>query len=785
MDKRHLQRLEYYKIIDMLADCTTFSLGREMAEGLGPSTDLDVILQMQAETSEAKNLLRLEPDIPMGGLRDIRRYLRKAVIGGVLEPAELMETADMLFATRRLKNFFKEKEQDYPIMSELVKEFAVQKDLEDSIKRAVGADGEILDTASPELKRIRSAIRNMQVAIKEKIEAMVRSSEIQKYLQESIVTMRGDRYVLAVKQEFRTHIPGIVHDQSASGATLFVEPMPAVEKGNELRRLQAEEQQEIIKILTRLTETVKVSHQELHDSVVAAGNLDFILAKGKLSHRMDGGEPSFNKNRHLRLLGARHPLLKGKAVPINVWLGQDFHIIVITGPNTGGKTVALKTVGLLSIMAQAGLHIPAETGAETCIFDEVFTDIGDEQSIEQSLSTFSSHMTNVVKILKRATQRSLVLLDELGAGTDPSEGAALAMAILDFLDQQKVTVIATTHYSELKAFAFNRPGVENASVEFDVKTLRPTYKLNIGQPGSSSAFDIAGRLGLSSQIIDVARNALSAEDVQVSELIRTLEQDRTKAERDRQEAEKIKKDIRNLKDTYEAKLKELNDRKAEMLDKARQEAAEVRRGARLEAEKLIEELKGLVAHGASQKELTEAHHIRKKLRQLGADEKETVFEAAGDTPKNLRKGQEVMVPRYNQQGIVLSAPDSDGNVLVQIGVMKMNLPITEVRTVKNKAVKKPAAETGAPKVMAEKAMNIGTEIDLRGLTVDEAIEMVEKYLDDAYLAGLPKAYVIHGKGTGALRSAITRLMSSHRYVKNFRLGEYGEGGAGVTVVELQ
>lgn len=782
MDKRNLKRLEFNKIVEWLAESTTFGLGRERALELEPITSLDTIIQKQAETTEAKTLIRREPDLPLGGFRDIRKLLHKSVIGGVLEPTEILEVAGMLFAMRRLKNFFRDKGDSYPIICSLANRLAVYKEVEDEIRKTVDDSGDVLDTASPDLKRIRSSIRNIQFSIKEKMDAIVRSSDYQKYLQEPIVTMRGDRYVLPVKQEYRSHIPGIIHDQSASGATLFIEPMAAVEKGNELRRLQAEEKQEIIKILTRITGLVGQRHEELNESVITAGEIDFIIAKGKLSHKMDGGEPKFNQNGYINFPGARHPLLKEKAVPINVWLGKKFRIIVITGPNTGGKTVALKTVGLLVLMAQAGLHIPTESGAETCIFDEVFADIGDEQSIEQSLSTFSSHMTNVINILNKATSKSLVLFDELGAGTDPSEGAALAMAILHHIDQKNVSAIATTHYSELKAFAFNRPGIENASVEFDIKTLRPTYKLNIGRPGSSSAFDISARLGLNREIIETAKESLSAEEVHVSDLIRQLEKDRTEAEKDRQEVQRLKSEIAKIKQEYTVKIDEFNSKRAEMLEKARLEANELRRKARLEAQGLIEELKKIVAKGASQQTLTEAQKVRKKIRQLGNEEEEqSIHPDPGAVPKKLTVGQEVFIPRYNQQGVVLSEPDDIKNVLVQVGVMKMTMPSSELRIHKKN---QPAVETGAPKVMAGKAREISTEIDLRGMVVDEAIEMVEKYLDDAYLAGLPKAYIIHGKGTGALRTAITKLLSKHRYVKSHRLGEYGEGGTGITVVEL-
>lgn len=782
MDQRNLMRFEYHKVIDILKGCTSFGISREIAEGLLPVTNIEVIVQRQRETTEAKEVLRREPDLPAGGLRDIRRLLRKADVGGILEPAELLEVGDMLFAMRRLKAFFRDKGERYPIITALTGDLCALRELEDRIRDSIEPGGEVADKASPELRRLRSRIRDLQAALKERMDSYIRSADFQKYLQDPIVTMRGDRYVVPVKQEYRGQVPGIIHDQSASGATLFIEPMPVVEKNNELRKAAAEERQEIIRILTELTNRVRFNTDEISKSVTIAGEIDFILAKGKLSQLLDAGEPLIRPEQKINLKGARHPLLKGRAVPISVWLGSGFGILVITGPNTGGKTVALKTVGLLVLMAQSGLHIPAETGSETGVFHRVFADIGDEQSIEQSLSTFSAHMTNIISILREADDKSLVLVDELGAGTDPTEGAALAMAILDYLNLKNVRTIATTHYSELKAYAFNKPGVENASVEFDIRTLRPTYRLNIGRPGSSSAFEIAARLGLPEDIIRVARQSMSTEDIQVTDLIRDLEDNRRASEIERREALQLKKEAEQLKEELQKKLAQLSERRAEIMEKARVEANEILRKTRLEAEALIQEIKELRAKGADQQTLAMAQQVRAKIRKLKNDEAlPPDIEASGEPPKKIRPGQEVFIPRYGQQGVILSKPDKDGSVPVQVGAVKVTMPIAELRLQKGKHI----SETGAPKVMSGKAREISTEIDLRGLTVDEAIEATEKYLDDAYLAGLPKAYLIHGKGTGALRKAITDLLAGHRFVRSHRLGEYGEGGMGVTVVELK
>ena len=782
MDQRNLTRLEYHKIIELLKECTAFGISRDIAGELMPMTDPAWISRAQKETSEAKKILRLEPDIPLGGMRDIKRLLRKVVIGGILEPSELLEIGDMLFAMRRLKLFFRDKTEKYPIVADLTGRLCALRELEDRIKESIEPGGEVADKASPELRWLRTRMRDLQAALKEKMDSIIRSADLQKVLQDPIVTMRGGRYVVPVKQEYRGQFPGIIHDQSASGATFFIEPMAAVEKNNELRQASIEEKQEIIRILIQLTGKVGAFNEEISESVNTAGEIDFIMAKGKLSHRMDGGEPLVNSGQRINLIGARHPLLRVKAVPISVKLGFGFGILVITGPNTGGKTVALKTVGLLVLMAQSGLHIPADEGSETGIFNQVLADIGDEQSIEQSLSTFSSHMSNIIRILRDVDHRSLALFDELGVGTDPTEGAALAMAILDNLDSRQVRTIATTHYSELKAFAFNRPGVENASVEFDLSTLRPTYKLNIGQPGSSSAFEIAGRLGLPEDIIAAARKALSKEDIQVTDLIRELEDNRRTSGIDRTEALRLKKELQNLRMEYERKLEKLSAKRAEVMDKARSEAAEVVRKARLEADSLVQEIKEAATKASGHQALAAAQNARSRLKKLKYEDEEVpVTTLSGDIPKNVKPGQEVFLPKYNQEGYVLSSPDSNGSVQVQVGAIKMNQPLVELRLHKSKQI----TETGAPRVMAGKAQEIKTEVHLRGMTVDEAIEAVEKYLDDAYLAGLSKAYLIHGKGTGALRKAITELLTGHRFVKDHRLGLYGEGGTGVTVVELK
>ncbi len=780
-----LQRIEYDKVIDMLVACATFTPGKELASALLPAVDLPTVAKRQQETTEAKEILRKEPDLPLGGLKDIRKVLHKVDLGAVLEPYELLEVADTLRAARRLRKFFLNKQEQYPIIGGMSASLTVYHEVEEKIEQAIDAAGEIGDKASPELRSLRSKSRDLHAGIKEKLDQIIRSAEYQKYLQEFIVTQRADRYVVPVKQEYRGQFPGIVHDQSASGATLFIEPMAVVEKNNELRRLAAEEKQEILRILTMLTNLVRAAGDGVAANLELLARLDFIFARGRLSAKMDGGAPRLNDQRRLCLKGARHPLIPGKAVPVSVHLGQGFHILVITGPNTGGKTVALKTVGLLTAMAQAGLHIPAETGSEVGVFRQLFADIGDEQSIEQSLSTFSGHLTNVVRILTEVDRDALVLMDELGSGTDPVEGAALAMAILEYLDERQVCTIATTHYSELKVFAFNRPGVENASVEFDTKTLRPTYRLLIGQPGSSSAFEIAARLGLNLSVIDRAKSLLTKEDKEVAELIRELEENRRLVGEERAQAAMLRQQAEDLHKEYNVAVCSIREKKSQVLAEANSEAAAILKKARLEAEEAINKVKEALTD-AAREGLLQAQQARAGIRDVQSAYEEKVAAVVagkyGPPPKRVLPGDTVFLPKYNQKGHV-TASGEDGQITVQVGIMKLTVSIDEVRLAQEERTVRETSS--AARVMAAKTKDFSTEIDLRGLLVDEALEQVEKYLDDAFLSGVPQVYLIHGKGTGALRKAISSMLAQNRHVKTYRPGQYGEGGMGVTVVEIK
>lgn len=786
MDKRTLKRLEYDKILEQLAGYSVSPLGRERALELTPSTNIDAISRWQAETTQGRELLRLEPTAEVGGWYDVRRQVEQARRGVVLEPEDLLAVGRTLTAIRRVKKFLLERQDKYPLLYEIGVDLGLFGDMEQRINESILPGGEISDRASSALSQIRRSLVNLQAQIKARLENIIRSPSYQKYLQDPIVTMRDNRYVVPVKQEYRSEVPGIIHDQSASGATLFVEPMALVEANNEIRRLQAAEKQEIAKILAELSSGVASRADDLSVSLEALGRLDFIMAKARYSLKMDAWEPQMLQGAQLDIKQGRHPLLSGDVVPASIHLGRDFNTVVITGPNTGGKTVTLKTVGLLILMAQSGLHIPAGPGTGTGIFREVFADIGDEQSIEQSLSTFSSHMKNIVGIIAGAGPESLVLLDELGAGTDPAEGAALAQAILERLHFSGAKTVATTHYSELKNFAYATPGVENASVEFDSVTLRPTYRLLIGRPGRSNAFEIASRLGLNPGVVSRAREFMGVEQVKAAELMNTLEKERQQAERDREEAEKLRREAESLLARHREMEQNLIQRREAMLDKAREEARILVRNARQEAEEAVRDLRGRLSSDAAREREMGIHEARQKLREMQgriyAKTSSSKSRPSGISPGDITPGQEIFLPKYNQKGFVLAAPDGD-QVHVQVGIIKVNVPLSEIQVVDTRVTGGGGAQVGS--LVSDKAREISTKLDLRGMTFDEAWPEIEKYLDDAYLAGLPKVYLVHGKGTGALRAAVQRELKGHHRVKAYRLGDMGEGGAGVTVVDLK
>ncbi|HHW56013.1 MAG: endonuclease MutS2 [bacterium] len=785
MDRRVLEKLEFPRIREKLGRLAASSLGRELAHALEPVADLELILQRQQETTEARSILRSFSRVPLEGITNIRPALRKARIGSSLEPRELLAVADVLAAGEGLQKFFAPLGEESPLLQRYTKEIQNFPGLEKRIREAIVSEEELADRASEELYRLRRQIASTNNRIKERLDNIVRSTTMQKYLQEPIVTIRENRYVIPVKQEFRNQVPGIVHDQSGSGATLFIEPMAVVELNNRLREYQAAERREVERILAELSQAVAQVADEISNNLSILARLDFALAKARYSLEVDGVEPRFNEEGYVDIPRARHPLLEGDVVPVDLYLGREFHILVITGPNTGGKTVTLKTLGLMAVMAQAGLHIPAAPGAEMAVFDQVFVDIGDEQSIEQSLSTFSGHMKNIIDILKGCTSRSLVLLDELGAGTDPTEGAALGMAILHYLHAQETRVVATTHYSELKTFAYKYPRVENASVEFDVKTLQPTYNLLIGVPGSSNAFAIAQRLGLPEEVIETARNFLSTEAVRVEDLIRSLEEDKVKAFHDRTEAERVRYRLEGLKERYEREVARLEEQRRETLTKARQEALLIVNRARREAEAILAELRKEAKSIVERERTLAAQEARQGLARLREELEEEIEELlpqeSREAPRDLKPGEAVLITHLNQKGYVLEPPEGN-QVQVQVGLMKVTVELDQLQRVASEG---PAsAKSGTGRLYRAKAREVAAELDLRGLTADEALYQVEKYLDDAYLAGLDQVYLIHGKGTGVLRKAVQDLLAQHPHIETFRLGGYREGGTGVTVAKL-
>ncbi|SHK02662.1 endonuclease MutS2 [Desulforamulus aeronauticus] len=781
--ERTLKRLEFDKVLERVAALAQSELGQQRVLELVPSTDPLQIKRWQAETTEGRDLLRLEPLAELSGWHDIKGALKRAARFAVLSAEELFAVGETLAASRQVKKFFSEKSDRYPLMAEIAEALINQAQLEKNILQAILPGGEIADDASPELQQIRRGISRSQNRIRERMESIIRSSDNQKYLQEPIITIRNDRYVVPVKQEHRNQISGIVHDQSASGATLFIEPMPVVEANNEVRQLMAREKQEILRILAELSSGVSAVAEEIATALEALGELDFIMARARYSLKINAWSPRIIEGAKIDIKKGRHPLLPGDAVPATISLGKNFKTLVITGPNTGGKTVTLKTVGLFALMTQAGLHLPAEAGTEMGVFRQVFADIGDEQSIEQSLSTFSSHMTNIVRILDQVGEGSLVLMDELGAGTDPTEGAALARAILEKLYSRGACTIATTHYSELKNYAYTTPGVENASVEFDVETLRPTYRLLIGRPGRSNAFEISLRLGLTPDIIDQARNFLTTEQVQVADLINKLEQTQQAADKDREEAAALRRDSEKLQERYRKLEEELRVKRESILAKAQEQASKLVRQSRLDAEEAVKELRTKLAEESGKSREEAIHQARNKLQQVTSKVAAKVPErtGTGDIPRQVKSGEEVFLPKYNQKAYVVSV--SGSNVQVQVGIMKMTVPLKELRIVKEARVTTGESKVG--KVLMDKAQSIGTSLDLRGMTGDEALLEIEKYLDDAFLAGLSRVILIHGKGTGALRAAVQRDLKNHPRVKSFRLGETGEGGTGATVVDLK
>ncbi|MBP2655494.1 MAG: mutS2 1 [Firmicutes bacterium] len=787
MDSAMLVILEYNKVRKVLADSTGSAIGRELAEKLEPVNDYDEALARLEETREAADIMIAVDNVPLGGIRDIRAVIKRSGLGAMLEGHELLAVGSTLYAARRVKQFFTELDHNAKQLAAVVERITVLRGLETTIDNTISDQGTVKDSASPELARLRREIRTSQQKIKEKLESILHSAEYQKLFQDVLVTIRGDRYVIPVKQEYRHSFPGIVHDQSASGATVFIEPMAVVNLNNDLKQLIAAEENEVERVLRAVSSQVAAVSQVLFDTCLALGELDFAFAKARLALKFKASEPRLNIEGRVNIRQARHPLIPAEVVvPIDIRLGDDFTVLVITGPNTGGKTVTLKTVGLFAVMAQAGLFIPAAADSEIAVFRNVFADIGDEQSIEQSLSTFSAHMTNLVHILAKAGAGDIVLIDEIGAGTDPDEGAALAMALLEEFYSRGTRVIATTHYSELKTFAYTRHGIENASVEFDSQTLKPTYRLLIGAPGSSKAFHISRRLGLSEDIINRARELVDEDYAEFNQVLSALEtQKRLYSER-QSEMIVLRKEVEELRQRMADEHQAMIGKKHHIIAKAQEEAAQVLRLAKREAEEVIVELKAQFAVANTRERQQTIENSRGRIRDGMARVRknlpdEPVYgEAVAAT--GLRPGTAVYVTTLQQKGIVLVVNGDE--VTVQLGIMKMNVPLSACRSVEEKNAVKARSSSASGAVSMTKVQNISREVDLRGMNVEEAENILDKFIDDAVLAGLSEAIIIHGKGTGALRKGVRDYLKAHPSVKEARIGELSEGGTGVTVIKL-
>lgn len=793
MNTKVLTTLEYTKIIDLLTEKADSEPGKKLCRELVPSTDLSAIRTAQRETKDALARLFRIGSTSFGSNRDLGFSIRSLEIGSSLSMSELQKLASFLDNVNRIKTYGKKEREDLPndSLDAYFEGLTPMTQLANEINRCILSEEEMADDASPRLKSIRRSKLSTNEKIHSQLTSMVNGA-YRTFLQDAVITMRDNRYCIPVKAEYKSQVSGMVHDQSSTGSTFFIEPAAVVNLNNQLKELDLQEQEEIEVILGDLSSQAAVHTSELAADQKIMTTLDFIFAKAKLAMEQNATEPIFNTEHYIQIRKGRHPLLdKKKAVPIDVRLGKDFDLLVITGPNTGGKTVSLKTVGLFTLMGQAGLHIPALDRSELSIFSEVYADIGDEQSIEQSLSTFSSHMTRVVHILQHADADSLCLFDELGAGTDPTEGAALAIAILNYLHDRGIRTMATTHYSELKIYALSTNFVENACCEFDVETLRPTYRLLIGIPGKSNAFAISSKLGLSDEIINAAKEQISKEDESFEDVIADLEQSRVTIEKEQQEIAEYKERIRTLQEQLQRKNEKIDQAKDKILRDANEKARAILQEAKDVADETIRDF-NKVGASADIKELEKKRQkVRDKINEkngklaLGNNQKKPANQKTVD-PKKLKKGDSVKIISMNLKGIVNTLPDARGNLFVQCGIMRMQTNINDLVPVKEETITAPALQrTNTGKLKMSKSFSVSSEINLLGCTVDEAIAKLDKYLDDAYLAHLPSVRVVHGKGTGALRSAVQSHLKRLKYVKEYRLGEYGEGDAGVTIVTFK
>lgn len=782
--------LEINKVKEMLKGYTASSLGKKAVDEMEIYHDIEVLKMKQEEVTEAANIIIKRSSPPLFGINEIVPHLKHTLLGGSLFPGALIKIGDTLRVSGRLKKFLSNDDSDrrssYPVIENLIGALYTNRVLEQEIANAIVSEDEISDSASPKLRQIRQQIKNKKTEIKNRLEKIITSQDTAKHLQDTVVTMRGDRYVVPVKSESKGKLQGIVHDMSASGQTVYIEPMAVVNLNNELRTLYIEEDTEIKRILEELSAKVAEVAEELMGNEEILKELDFIFAKGQMSIEMDGQAPLLNEEGYINLKQARHPLIdREKVVPIDVYLGDTFTSLIITGPNTGGKTVTLKTVGLLTLMAQMGLHIPALSGSSIAIFDKVFVDIGDEQSIEQSLSTFSSHMVNIVKIVKEATPKSLVLFDELGAGTDPTEGAALARAIMDLMLEKHIRTIATTHYNQLKVYALTTEGVQNASMEFDVETLSPTFRVSIGVPGKSNAFEISKRLGLPNEIIDSAGSLINEDNIEFEEVLKAIEKDRSEIARAKEDVLREREDLKIQNERLEKKLSQMEEREEKILRKAKEEGERILRRAREESQLALSEIKDVQKYLDSEnsRRLQDAQDmLREGLEKVSDRSEKIVIEEVKNHSKDIKAGDTVKIPSLNQEGIVLENVDKSGDVMVQIGIMKMKLPKKSLIKIEREEEEN---KNKAAKILREKSQNISTEIDLRGRNFEEAKMEVDKYLDDAYISGLKRVRIIHGKGTGVLRQKLKSYLPGLKPVKSIEEAPLSEGGSGVTYVNLK
>lgn len=791
MNQKTLYKLEYDKITAMLEEQASSFRGRQLCRRLKPMTDIDKINTYQEQTEAAFTRIIKKGRPSFGDAAPVEESMKRLEIGGTLGSGELLRICRLLLNAARAKSYGKHDTQEE--LSDCLDAYFESLEpltlLSGEIERCIISEDEISDDASSTLKNIRRNMESINGKVHATLTGLV-NGPLRTYLQDAIITMRGDRYCLPVKAEYRGQVHGLIHDQSSTGSTLFIEPMAVVKLNNDLKELYAKEQEEIQVILARLSEETAAYIEEIRTNYRALTDLDFIFARGALAVDMNASRPLFNTEGRIRIRDGRHPLLDAKkVVPITVSLGEDFSLLIITGPNTGGKTVSLKTVGLFTLMGQAGLHIPAGDRSELSVFRQVYADIGDEQSIEQSLSTFSSHMTNIVSFLKDVDEHSLVLFDELGAGTDPTEGAALAISILSHLHKQGIRTMATTHYSELKVYALSTDGVENACCEFDVESLRPTYRLLIGIPGKSNAFAISGKLGLPDYIIEDAKKRLSDQDVSFEDLLTDLETSHHTIEKEREEIEAYKREIETLKAKTLQKQEKLEEQKDRIIREANEKAAAILRDAKEVADETMKNFRKFGKENISAAEMEkERERLRQKIKDTSSSsaiQRQTPKKT--HKPSDFKLGESVKVLSLNLTGTVSSLPDSKGNLTVQMGILRSQVNISDLEIIEeqNPYTAKNMRRTGKGKLKMSKSLSVSPEINLLGKTVDEAVAELDKYLDDAILSHLNTVRIVHGKGTGALRKGVHEYLRRQRHVKSYRLGEFGEGDAGVTIAELK